>query len=121
MGPSKSAYSMVDGGPALELVLTEVRPRRSRTVASYCRLSMRRSWVVAGIPGTHVMVPLPESPPEPVPFPPPLPLSPVLMPLTLPVQPSQLAASNPQRPLRTKRLMWFSMGVEGRKLHGRFR
>src|SRR3569833_1528115 len=73
IGPSKSAYSIVDGAPT-EPAFTVVRPSRSRTVASYSRFSMRRSCVVAGMPGAHAMGPPPPlSPPEPEPLLPPEP------------------------------------------------
>src|SRR6266700_1509261 len=113
IAPSKSAYSIADGGPALVPVPTEVTPSRSRTGASYCRFSMRRSCVVAGMPGAHVRLtlpplpaeplPLPAPPPEPGPWPPPALVGRPLP--TLPVQPSKPAASNPQRLLRRKCLM----------------
>src|ERR1051325_6117148 len=127
IGPSKSAYSIDDGGPAVVPAPIEVTPSRSRTVASYCRFSMRRSCVVAGMPGAHVRVTLPPPlPPEPAPFPLPLPPPPggpppplpEPMPLpTLPVQPNKptvAAASNPERLQRTKCLM-LTYGRRGNK------
>src|SRR3569623_960151 len=71
IGPSKSAYSIADGAPT-EPAFTVVRPSRSRTVASYSRFSIRRSCVVAGIPGAQLIVPPPPgSPPVPDPLLPP--------------------------------------------------
>src|SRR3569623_81308 len=75
IGPSKSAYSIADGAPT-EPAFTVVRPSRSRTVASYSRFSIRRSCVVAGIPGAQLIVPPPPgSPPVPDPLLPPDPLA----------------------------------------------
>src|SRR5690242_18162011 len=88
MGPSKSAYSIDDGGPELLPLVMVVTPRRSRTVASYCQFSIRLSCVVAGMPGEHVIVGLgvvPAAPPLPVLLPP-VPV-PVELPLPVPEPP----------------------------------
>ena len=69
-------------------------------MASYSRFSMRRSWVVAGIPGTQTREPPPEVPPAPLPVPLlfPVPEGPMSgAPPTDPVQPAELATSNPTR------------------------
>src|SRR3954471_23329559 len=84
IGPLKSEYSIADGAPLMEPAATEVRPSRSRTVASYSRFSMRRSCVVAGMPGEHDRPPV--SPPEPEPLLPPEPVFPP-EPLLLPPEP----------------------------------
>src|SRR5579863_4740907 len=72
IAPSKSATSSVDGRPVPSGAVTDVTPRRSFTVRSYSVFRIRRSWVVAGIPGEQVMVAVlppstPELPPEPEP------------------------------------------------------
>src|SRR3569832_1981441 len=132
IGPSKSAYSIVDGAPMVEPAFTVVRPSRSRTVASYSRFSMRRSCVVAGMPGAHAIVPLPPPepgvPPEPVDLLPPAP-DPALLPpdpeLDLlppepelpsvlpidPVQPARPATRDPTRP-NVPRLLARLLGIK---------